>query len=138
MCLENDGLDSEAELAFRELLARAPENSAIQRETLRGLLRSAIRDLNSGQTGRGRVLLETILRHDPANLKANYCLQIACLRTNDLATLQEAIDSMREVYRFVGTITKVPALAFCQENETLLRFMKGDLEGTLEDRRKSP
>lgn len=136
--LEEGGFHAQAEVVFSEVLDRSPPNSAIQRESLRGLLRAAIRCLNSGQTDHGITLLQWVLRVDPVNLKANHCLQLAYLRTHRLAELEETFTAMRQIYGFIGTMTKVPVLAACQENEVLARFLDGNLDDALAVKMKKP
>ncbi len=138
MRLETAGFTAQAQNAFAELVTQSRADPALHREILRGLLRAAIRDLNSGQLEQSVTLLESILREDPASLKANYCLQLASLRLDRFDRLGELLAQMRQIYGFFGTITKVPVLASCQENEAQALFLHGDLAGALTTKLASP
>ena len=138
MCLENGQFYSQADAAYQALLGRAPANSPIQREIVRDVLRMAMRNMKSDELQRSIPLFEEVLHYDAANIKANHCLQIAYMRLERYTELQGLIVSMRQVYTYMGNVSKLPALGACLDTEAALRFHKGDLEGALADRRTSP
>jgi hypothetical protein len=123
--LAEDGFAQQARDAMLAELSVAPPGSALQRELVKGLLSRAIAEMNSGQLNPAIVLLETILAADPANLKANYVLQLACVRAGRLDELRLLTVRMRETYRFLNTPTKRSVLAAAQEHLAVAELASG-------------
>jgi hypothetical protein len=112
------------------LIARSEGvNRSVRREAARGLLRQGIRELDAGETTAGLAALETVLEMDPCNVKANYALQIANLRMGRYEAIDPLAARMRAVYRYFGTLTKVPVLAATQENVAHAAYLAGDPAG---------
>ncbi len=113
--LAEDGFAEQAQAAMLAALPTAKPDSVWHRELVKGLIIRAINDLNSGQTNPAIELLETVLAADPCNLKANYALQIACVRVGRLDELRLLAARMKQTYRFLNTPTKRAVLASAQE-----------------------
>ena len=123
--LAEDGFTQQAQTAMLAALGHAEPGSVWQRELVKGLLTRAINELNSGQTHPAIALLEPILAADPCNLKANYALQIACVRAGHLEELRLLAARMRETYRFLNTPTKRSVLAAAQEHLAFAELQDG-------------
>jgi hypothetical protein len=136
--LQAEGRLDRADVLFGALLRRPRESSGpVRREALRALLRRAIRQLNSGETSSARNELEAVLRSDPCNLKANYVLQLALLRTGELDRLPALVSRMRAVYRLIHVNTKLPVLAAAQENLAYAAFLQGHAEEAVQAQRRA-
>jgi tetratricopeptide (TPR) repeat protein len=114
--LAEDGFTQQACDAMLAELTAAPPGSAAQRELVKSLLSHAIAELNSGQPRPAIALLEAVLAADPTHLKANYTMQLACVRTGRLEELRQLAARMRETYRFLNTPTKRSVLAAAHEH----------------------
>ncbi|MCE9611877.1 MAG: hypothetical protein K8R23_16895 [Chthoniobacter sp.] len=124
--LAEDGFLQQAEDGLRAALPATPPNSVERRVVVRNLLVRAVDVLNTGQANRALVLLETVLAADPCNLKANYALQIACVRLGRPAELRLLAVRMRQTYRFLNTPTQRPVLAAAEENLASAEWQFGE------------
>jgi tetratricopeptide (TPR) repeat protein len=135
--LQADGRLERAEASFAALVQRKEVAGAVRREALRAALRGGIRQLNSGETVSASEGLTLLLRSDPCNLKANYVLQLAELRTGRYDRLNDLVARMRAVYRFLHVETKLAVLANAQENVAYAAYQQGDAAGAAEARSRA-
>jgi tetratricopeptide (TPR) repeat protein len=132
--LLQQGRFDEAELALTSMAEDPSSPPVVHVEAVRALLRRGIRELNSGATAAAVETLESVLAVDPCNVKANYGLELAYLRTGRLASVAPLAARMRKVYRLVNTLSKVPVLAAVQENVAYAAYFGGDADGALSAR----
>ena len=125
--LDSQGFHAQARDEFKTVLSIAPQYSALHREAVRGLLRSSIRLLRSGDAEAAVGTLDCVLEHDPCNIKALYALQLACLRTARFERLPKLVARFDEVYRFFNTDTKAPVVAAACENGALAEYLRGNI-----------
>ena len=71
-----------------------------------------------------------MLREEPCNLKANYGLQLAYLRTGRRAELGSLVRRIEATYAYFQMPTKEIVLASSHENEMLAALRRGDMEST--------
>jgi len=114
--LERQGHFAQAFETFEQLLVESPPGSAVRREAIRALLRAAIHALNTGRNEQAIAQLEAVVEADPCNIKANYALQLACLRTGRRADLERLVSELTAVYRWFQMPTKTIVLANSHEN----------------------
>jgi hypothetical protein len=115
--------------ALLSSMATAEDISPLVRlESIRALLRRGIREWNSGQAVAAAGTLEGVLEADPCNVKANYALELAYLRTGRFASVESLAARMRAIYRFFNTLDKVPVLGAVQENVVYAAYLAGDAE----------
>lgn len=129
--LKEDGFTQQARDAMLAELVAARPGSVEQRELVQGLLARAIAELNTGQPNPAMALLERIVSADPCHLKANYALQVACVRSGRLEELRTLTARMRETYRFLNTPTKRSVLAAAQEHLAAAELRSGTPEQAL-------
>lgn len=135
--LEGQSRDQEAEALYLSLLEDAAASGAVRRECLRGLLRKGISSLNSGKTDRAVQLVAFVLAKSPTDLKANYALQLAYLRSGRFRELEALTQRMKWVYGFFHVPTTRPVLATGYENMQLAEFRSGDARAAFENWRQS-
>ncbi len=135
--LEEDGDRQQAQAAMLAALRVAEPGGVRQRELVRSLLADAIDALNSGQTHSAIASLESVLNADPCNLKANYALQIACVRAGRLEALRPLAARMRETYRFLNTPMKRSVLAAAHEHLAFAELENGASAAALAEWRNS-
>jgi hypothetical protein len=82
--------------------------------------------LNSGEFPNAIDALGEVLRVEPTNVKANYALELAYLRSARFEALPPLAARMRDIYHYLGTLTKVPVLGINEENVAMAAFLKGD------------
>ena len=80
--LERAGRDAQALEIYRDLLSAVPRGGVVHREACRAVLRAGINALNAGRTDHAIALLQAVLAREPCNIKANFTLQLAYLRTS--------------------------------------------------------
>jgi hypothetical protein len=124
--LQRQGQFEPAEAIFRALASDPSADDVIHREAARGLLRRGIRYLNSGEFPNAIDALGEVLRVEPTNVKANYALELAYLRSARFEALPPLAARMRDIYHYLGTLTKVPVLGINEENVAMAAFLKGD------------
>lgn len=135
--LAEDGFAQQAQAAMIAALPTVAPSSVAQRELEKGLLVSAIDELNSGQIVAASRLLQSILVADPCNLKANYALQIAAVRTGDLEALRGLSARMKQTYRFLNTPMKRAVLATSYEHLAFAEITSGTPSQALAQQRNS-
>jgi tetratricopeptide (TPR) repeat protein len=99
-------------------------------EAIRYLLRHGIRQLNSGETNVAIATFEAVLAHDPCDLKADYALQLAYLRSGRSQGVPALAAKARAIYAYFNTIDKLPVLGAVQENVMYAAFLRHDLAAT--------
>jgi tetratricopeptide (TPR) repeat protein len=114
--LEAEGRFAEAADRYRSLMHEGVVGSPVRRESCRALLRSAIHDLNSGRTDTAERDLREVLIVEPTNLKANYTLQLACVRAGRREELAELVDRFARIYSAFQALSKDSALSFAHSN----------------------
>ena len=129
--LDRQGFDAQARARYERLIGDTPDESPVQREAVRAILRMGIDDLNSGSTAPAIATLLYVLEREPCNLKALYVLQLAGLRASRFDLVRMGAGRMIEVYRRFDTLTKDPILAACNENLAAAAFLEGHLDEAL-------
>jgi tetratricopeptide (TPR) repeat protein len=135
--LEKSGRDLEAADGYAALLRELPRSSACAREAARALLRCGLNDLNSGRVGLAIEELEAVRSYEPINLKANFTLQLAYLRTGRADELPDLVDQLRATYAWFQSPAKKPVLAFAHHNLFVAALQDGDASEALRQHRKS-
>ncbi len=96
--LEAAGRMHEARQSYRLILEDPGAGPPARREACRALLRDAIHALNAGQYALASATLDQVLQSEPTNLKANYTMQLVCLRTGRYAELDCWVEQLHKVY----------------------------------------
>lgn len=128
--LEREGRYPEAEDIYRQLMLDEALSWSDQKEGCRGLLRIAIHKLNSGNERQATALLEEILKFDPSNLKANYALQLSCVRLGDRDRLQSLVEQLAAIYGRFRFPNKKVVLASGHQNLLFLAIQENDVESS--------
>ncbi len=129
---EDRGFVHQAGDTYLAILSIDSGSSVLKRECIKALLRQAINASNSGESETAGDLFAKILNADPCNLKANYALQLACLRRGDAEALARLQTRMAQVYRYFNTPTKEVILADGYESLAYVKFQSGDASGAIE------
>lgn len=136
---EDAGFYFQARTMYLEGLSSDRNQPALIREDAKGVLRHAANAMNAGEVDSATVLLEQVLAADPTNLKANYSLQLAYLRSGNVVGLRALRQRMTNVYAFFNTPLKDPVLANAAENQAIGELLGGDppaaLKAWVESRR---
>lgn len=123
---EEEGFTDRAEHDYSDLLN--PENPQLVRdEAYRGALRLAIKDFNSGLTGRAAAALERLTRIDPSSVKADYAMQLAHLRLFRKTQLEQDVAKFEAVYDCFESPEKSPLIAAAHRRLADLEFDYHDL-----------
>jgi hypothetical protein len=125
--LEARGQFEEAETLFAKVVGAPDPSDIVRREATRGLLRRAIRELNSGQASLATETLETVVAVEPCNVKANYALELAYLRSGRLEAVAPVAARIMAVYGSFGTITKLPVIGAVEETVAYAAYLSGDM-----------
>ncbi|WP_435011303.1 tetratricopeptide repeat protein [Tundrisphaera lichenicola] len=126
--LERQGRYAQAMQVYQALVAEAPKNSAVGREALRSILREATHALNGGRFDDAVHWFEAVLREEPCNLKANYALQLAFLRTGRRAEIDLLVRQIDATYAYFQMPNKAIVLALSHENAMFAALREGDAE----------
>lgn len=113
--MERGGQKQLANDMLRQVMAQSDTNSAVYREACRGLLRQAIRSLNSGHDKRAIREFESVLRAEPCNIKALYSLQMAHARLGHSDLVDRYRSQMEKVYSFASFPNRKVVLAAAAE-----------------------
>jgi tetratricopeptide (TPR) repeat protein len=128
--LERQGRYARAILEYEALVLESPNGSAVHREALRAILREGAMALNAGRSDNAINWLEQVLREDPCNLKANYALQLAYLRTGRRVDLERLVRQIEATYVYFQIPTKTIVLASSHENEMFAALRERDMNAT--------
>ena len=128
--LERQGRYARAMELYEALVVGTPKGSAVHREALRAILRAGSLALNAGRCDNAIEWLEEVLREEPCNLKANYALQLAYLRTGRRADLESLVRRIEATYAHFRMPTKAIVLASSHENEMFAALRQGDMDAT--------
>jgi len=123
---EDAGFHFQARTIYLEGLSADQSQPALLRQHVDSLLHHAANAMNAGELDSATALLEQVLVADPANLKANYSLQLAYLRSGNLTGLRMLRQRMTTVYSYFNTLLKEPVLANSMENEAAGELLGGD------------
>jgi tetratricopeptide (TPR) repeat protein len=137
---EDAGYHFQARTMYLDGLSADRGQPALLRENVKGVLRHATNAMNAGELDSAAVLLAQALAADPANLKANYSLQLLYLRTGNIDGLRALNQRMMKVYAFFNTPVKLPVLADSIQNQAVGELLQGDAAAALTDwmRAKKP
>jgi tetratricopeptide (TPR) repeat protein len=137
---EDAGYHFQARTMYLDGLATDRSQPALLRENVKGVLRHATNAMNAGELDSAAVLLTQALAADPANLKANYSLQLIYLRSGNIDGLRALNQRMAKVYAFFNTPVKLPVLADSIQNQAVGELLQGDAAAALTDwmRAKKP
>lgn len=138
--LERQGRYAQSMVEYQALSAPAFRGSATHREAVRAVLRAAIHALNGQRNDLAADWFEQVLREEPCNLKANYGLQLAYLRTRRRAELESLVRRLAAVYAYFQMPTKQIVLASSYENALLSAFRDHDVAAAagFADKAKKP
>jgi len=128
--LEGEGYSDQARGIYAELL-ESNSSASLKREVLKGLILSGVSAFNSGRYAVATEEFDTILFHDPLNLKANYALQLVYLRTGDLDKLRALAGQMDCIYSALNSPTKRPVLAWSWQNVAYGEYLAGNHQSAL-------
>ena len=128
--LERQGRYAQARGVYEALVAGSVKGSVVHREALRAILREGTLALNAGRFDDAIDRLEAVLRDEPCNLKANYALQLAYLRTDRRADLERLVRRIEATYVHFQMPTKAIVLASSHENEMFAALRIGDMDAT--------
>ncbi|MGE3820225.1 MAG: tetratricopeptide repeat protein, partial [Isosphaeraceae bacterium] len=98
--MERQGRYTQAITEYLRLVDDSPRESALRREALRAVLRFGTHALNGGRFDRAREWLERVIEEEPCNLKANYALQLAYLRTGRRADVERMVRRIELEYAY--------------------------------------
>jgi len=137
---EDAGYHFQARTMYLDGLSEDRSQPALLRENVKGVLRHATNAMNAGELDSAAVLLAQALAADPANLKANYSLQLIFLRSGNIEGLRALNQRMMKVYAFFNTPVKLPVLADSIQNQAVGELLQGDAAAALTDwmRSKKP
>lgn len=124
---ERQGRYAQAMDGYQAVIASTPKDSAVRREALRAVLRAGLHALNGQKNEQARALLEQVLAEEPCNLKANYALQLACLRTGHRAELERMVSRLVAVYGAFQMPTKAIVMASSYENAMIAALRDHDI-----------
>jgi hypothetical protein len=128
--MERQGRYSQAMQVYRALVAETPKGGATHREALRSILREATHALNGERVDDAIIWFELVLRDEPCNLKANYALQLAYLRTDRRAEVEDLVRRIEATYAYFQMPTKEIVLGLSHENEMFAALREGDDDAT--------
>ncbi len=128
---ERQGQESVAEQGYREIVTSVERGTAVHHEACRGLLRIGIVALNAGRLNRATELIESVLAHEPCNLKANFALQLAYLRTSRRPDLERLVKRIERIYARYQYPTKMLMVSFSHDNARFAAFLAGDLKDAM-------
>lgn len=128
---ERQGQDAVAAQAYRDVMRSVQPGSSVHHEACRGLLRLGIVAFNTGALNRAIELFETVLAQEPCNIKANFALQLAYLRTSKRPELERLVRRIDSIYARYQYPTKMLVVAFSHENAKLAAYLDGDLADSI-------
>jgi len=130
--LERQGRYGQAMTAYQEVLDSTPRETAVHREALRAVLRFGLHALNGQRNDLACRWLEQVLREEPCNLKANYALQFAYLRTWRRQDLERLVRQLAAEYKVFQMPTKAIVLSSSYENAMLSAYRAGDVTAAMD------
>jgi tetratricopeptide (TPR) repeat protein len=125
--LERQGRYAQAMHDYQELIASTPPGTAVRREAVRAVLRAGLHALNGQRYDLACGWLEQVIREEPCNLKANYALQLAYLRTWRRADLERMVRRIVATYECFQMPTKAIVISSSYENAMLAAYREHDL-----------
>jgi tetratricopeptide (TPR) repeat protein len=134
---EREGRLPEANQLYRTVLRDAPADDPCRREACRAVLRDAIHALNSGSIEPAIEQLREVLAVEPANIKAIYVLQLACVRSGRTNEMHRLVDQLEFVYGCFQHPLKDTVRCASYHNGFVSALEQDDLTAAIEARRKS-
>lgn len=134
---ERQGEYTQAITEYLRLLDDCPKGTAVHREALRAVLRFGTHALNGGRFDRAREWLERVIEDEPCNLKANYALQLAYLRSGRRVDVERMVRRIELEYAYFQMPNKGIVLALSHENELFAALREGDMDATYRDFNKT-
>ncbi len=128
---QRQGQDAVAEQAYRDIMMSVQRGTAVHHEACRGLLRIGILAFNTGLLNRATEMIEAVLAHEPCNLKANFVLQLAYLRTSRRPELERLVKRIESIYARYQYPTKMLIVSFSHENAKFAAYLAGDLKDAI-------
>ena len=130
--LERQGRYAESMRTYQQLIKETPPGTAVRRESVRAVLRAGLHALNGQRHVLACTWLEQVLHEEPCNLKANYALQLAYLRTGRRQDVERMVRRIAATYEFFQMPTKAIVLSSSYENAMFAAFREHDLEAAYE------
>ena len=123
---EEEGFNSRAAQHYADLLLRQ-EPGPVKEEALRGALRLALKDFNSGQVDRAASRLAQLVETDPTCVKAYYALQLADLRSCQKDRLESDTARFEAVYNCFQSLEKSSLIASAHRRVAELEYDYRDI-----------
>jgi hypothetical protein len=128
---ERAGKSHQADSGYAQLALDVETPAAVRREACRAMLYSAIDALNAGRVNAASRLLADVLTVEPCNLKANFALQLACLRSGDYQTIPKLAQRMDAVYHYFQHDSKLAVVSASYQNALAAEAALGNLDRAL-------
>lgn len=113
------------------------ETPAIRREALRGLMRFAIQDYNSGRFELADQRFQMVLRRQPCNVKLLYLMQVQAIRQSRSHQVDAMRDRMYAASNHFRFGTKKILRAAAQQNCAVATGMHGDANEIWDSQRRA-
>jgi hypothetical protein len=133
---ERAGKYHQADVTYERLAMDQDTPGPVRREACRSMLRSAIDSLTAARADAALELLEKVLIVEPCNLKANYALQLTCLRSGRYQRVSALAQRMEAVYRYFQFPSKLAAVSASYQNALVANAALGNTEAAVTDVRK--
>ena len=130
---EEDGIDDRASSLYMSLLNS--ESEPVRDEALRGALRLALKDFNSGMVSRAGNTLTRLLAVDPTSIKIIYALQLVDLHDRLKSRLEADVSRFEVVYNTLQSREKGAIIASAHRRLADLEFDFGDKDKLAEEMR---
>jgi tetratricopeptide (TPR) repeat protein len=129
---ERQGRYAEAILVYEQLIKESRSGSAVRREAVRAVLRAGIHALNGQRHALACTWLEQVIEEEPCNVKANYALQLAYLRTGRRRDVERMVRRIVAIYQTFQMPTKSIVLSSSYENAMFSALREHDLAAAYE------
>jgi tetratricopeptide (TPR) repeat protein len=133
---EQAGKYHQADVIYERLAFDPNVSPAVRREACRAMLRSAIDSLTAARADAALSLLEKVLAVEPCNLKANYALQLTCLRSGHYRRVSSLAQRMEAIYGYFQFPSKLAAISAGYQNSLVANAALGDTQAAVGDVRK--
>ncbi|MBW7877013.1 MAG: hypothetical protein H3C47_13615 [Candidatus Cloacimonetes bacterium] len=120
---------------YLDLLEQVPSHSVVGRECIRSLTRHGIYLINSAKYDAAIELLSQVMKYNHLNVKANYALQIAYIKSSRVHKIPELDRLLESSLKPVHSMKKRTILAISRHNHMLASYLMGDLKETLKLKR---
>lgn len=130
--LERGGFHAQATAKYQQVVSASPRFSAVRREACRGLLRLAVRELNSGSDMTAARDLGCVVAMEPCNIKAMFALQLAHMRDGNRQAFDDVAKQFQATYAFLRFPNKRIVLAAAEERAFHSSYQEGEVDEALD------